>query len=184
VTGKMKLYIGLLVLGLLLLGGGLWLVCNPVPVIDIPESPPLITMSISHRITGENGWLAIYEDGTAIHIKEKGRPPEVRIWRTGQLEQEELSKLLEFFTDSHFETLNAVYEFPGVPVPGATKVGDMYCAISIDYGYLYKTVHASQYLTPDDGMTYPDMPYPLNEVYKKLRAIIENQTEEVYRESI
>jgi hypothetical protein len=40
------------------------------------------------------------------------------------------------------------------------------------------------YLTPDNGMTYPEMPYPLNEIYEKLRYISVNDTEEVYRQSI
>jgi len=39
-------------------------------------------------------------------------------------------------------------------------------------------------MSPDDGMTYPDMPYPLNEIYRRLKDIAENQTEEVYKESL
>ena len=63
-------------------------------------------------------------------------------------------------------------------------ISDMSCTISINYGNLQKTVKAFGYLTPDNDMTYPDIPYPLNEIYERLRAIIEDKTEEVYRESI
>ena len=63
-------------------------------------------------------------------------------------------------------------------------MGDMDYTASIDYGDLHKTVYASHYLTPDGGMTYPDMPYPLNEIYSKLKTIAENQTEEIYHETI
>ncbi len=63
-------------------------------------------------------------------------------------------------------------------------MGDMSYTVSIDYGNLHKIATAFGYLTPDHGLTYPDMPYPLNELYKKLKDIAENQTEEVYRESI
>jgi len=59
----------------------------------------------------------------------------------------------------------------------------MSCTIYVDCGDLRKRVSASGYLTPDHGMTYPDMPSPLNEIYGRLR-VISQVTEEVYRENI
>jgi len=41
-TGKMKLYIGLLVLGLTAIGSGVWMLAKFPPNIDIPEEPPVI----------------------------------------------------------------------------------------------------------------------------------------------
>ncbi len=82
-TAKLKLYIGLLPLGLALLGGGLWFLLNPitsapvtVPVFDVPEGEPVIIMERVFIMGGERNQLAIYEDGTVIYHKDKGlRPP-------------------------------------------------------------------------------------------------------------
>jgi len=93
--GKKRLFIGLLVVGLVLLGSGLWF--NPIPQINVPENPPIITMDITHTMGGTISQLLIYEEGTII---------------------------------------------------------------------------------------YPGMPYPLNEIYRRLKDIAENQTEEVYKESL
>jgi len=190
-TGKMKLYLGLLALGLLLVGGGLWFLYNPVPVIDIPEGTPVISEKLDYIMRGEFSYLYIYEDGSVIYIEEKGlrlpspgHPP-TRTWKTGKLQLEELNSLLEFVKNSGFEKLDEYYQFPGKPIEGGGfTMGDMGFTITIDYGNLNKTVTAFGYLTPDQGKTYPDMPYPLNEIYKKLKDIAENKTEEVYRESI
>jgi hypothetical protein len=56
--------------------------------------------------------------------------------------------------------------------------------ISVNSENLNKTVTAFGYLTPDGGKTYPDMPYPLNELYRRLKYIADNQTQEVARETI
>ena len=207
-TGKTKLYIGLLALGVVLIGGGLWLLFHPAPAVDapegtpaisektsyshlIPDSTPIISANISHVMRGEFNLLSIYEDGEIIYIEEKGlrmpspEYPPTRIWRTGQISSEELSSLINFFRDNHFDELNDHYKFPGIPVEGSgTGFGDMDGTISIDYQDLHKTVRAAQYISHDDGMTYPDMPYPLNEIYRKLRDIAVNRTAEVARESI
>ena len=189
-TGKMKLYIGLLVLGLVLLGGGLWFLFNPVPVIDIPEGTPVIVMDITYTMRGEASYLGIFEDGAVIYIEDENlrmptqENPPTRTWKTSRLQEEELSELIEFFTSSQFAEMDADYSFPGVTNADGGVTSDMICAISINHGDLHKTVTAFGYLTPDRDMTYPDMPYPLNEIYKRLKDIAENRTEEVYLESI
>ena len=191
-TDKMKLYIGLLALGLALIGGGLWLHFNsPAHKVPTPEGSPAITMNVAHIMGGEFSYLTIYEDGTVIYIEEKGlrmptwdNPP-TRTWKTGKLREEGLDSLLEFIKDNGFKELKVSYKFPGKPIEGGGfTMGDMGCTIYVDYGYLHKKVSAFGYLTPDHGMTYPDMPYPLNEIYKRLKHIAENRTEEVARESI
>ncbi|MBA7558698.1 hypothetical protein ES708_00305 [subsurface metagenome] len=190
--GKKRLFIGLLVVGLVLVGSGLWLLLNPVPRINIPESTPVIAMDITQTGGGTRNQLLIYEEGTIIYREDTGlRPGQVktRAWSKGKLHEGELADLLEFINDSGFEALNSDYEFPGIPVPTenfpeARKYGDLYCTISVDNQDLQKAVSAASYMTPDGGMTYPDMPYPLNEIYRRLRTIIEDKTEEVYCESI
>jgi len=185
-TGRMKLYIGLLVLALVIIGGGLWFLFNPVSIIDIPDAEPIITMHNSYRTIGQGpNHLYIYQDGAVIYVKQKGIATDsIKTWSTGKLQKVELDELLDFFKHSGFTALDGIYQFAGESVEGATKMGGMSCAISIDYEDLQKTVHADWYLSPDGGITYPDMPYPLNEIYKKLKQIIDSKTEEVYREPI
>jgi hypothetical protein len=191
-NGKTKLFIGLLVVGLVLLGSGLWFLLNPAPRISVPESTPVIAMDITHTMGGTRSQLLIYEEGTIIYREDTGLRPgqeRTRTWSEGKLQKEELADLLGFINDSGFEALNYHYEFPGIPAPtenfpDAIKSGDLQCTISIDNTDLQKAVSAASYLSPDEGMSYPDMPYPLDEIYRRLKDIAENQTEEVYHESI
>jgi hypothetical protein len=176
-TGKMKLYIGLLILGLVLIGGGVWLLFHPVvdtPAISentsyshlFPDSPPVISANISHVMSGEFNSLSIYGDGEIIYIKEEGlrmrlhspEYPPTRTWRTGQLQEEELDSLLDFIKKSGFEGLEDRYKFPGEPIESnglsGFREGDMFYTVAVNYGDLHKKVGASSYLTPDEGMTY------------------------------
>ena len=196
-AGKMKLYLGLLVLGLVLVGGGLWLLYNPVPVIEIPEGEPVIAMNLDFVMRGESSKLYLYDDGGVLYVEEKNlrmptrEYPPTRVWGKGQIQAEELSSLIRLFQTGEFAELDKYYQFSGKPmepiegVPtGGFTMGDGSFTFSINYGDLQKTVTAFGYLTPDHGITYPDMPYPLNEIYKKLKQIIENSTKEVYSEPI
>ncbi len=54
-TGKRKLYIGLLVLGLVMVGGGLWFLFNPIAWRGKPVAPPTYTgPTISDEL--QSGW--------------------------------------------------------------------------------------------------------------------------------
>ena len=207
-VSKMKLYIGLLVLGVVLIGGGMWLLFRPAPAADvlegapaisdktsyshlIPDITPAISANISHVMRGEFNFLSVYADGEIIYIEEKGlrmpspTHPPTRNWKMGQLQEEALNSLLEFIKNSGFDELEDSYKFPGKPIEGGGfSMGDMNYTLSVNYGDLHKTVGALGYLTPDQGLTYPDMPYPLNEVYKKLKEIAEKQTQVVASETI
>lgn len=189
-TGKMKLYIGLLVLGLLLVGGGSWGLLSSPKTIDVPEGDPIIAMELDFVMRGEASQLAIYENGTVIYHEDKGlRPPPppgesaTRTWKTGNIPAEELNNLIDFFKSSKFDELEAYYQYPD-PSSGGGVTSDLYCTISISSGNFSNMVKTFGYLTPDQGTTYPDMPYPLNEIYQRLRVIIDDKTEEVYHEPI
>lgn len=178
----MKKLLIIAALGLLLIGSGIWLLYSSAPAIYIPESSPVITMCNVNRTIGQGDTiLAIYEEGSIVYLEDKG--PFGRVWHTGKIGEAELGNLLDFFRESGFGEMERVYQFPGVSVPGATKMGGMSCSFTLNYGGLLKTVDANWYLSPDGGKTYPDMPYPLNEIYRRLRIIADNYTEEVYRES-
>jgi hypothetical protein len=186
-----KLIIGLLALGLLLIGSGVWFFVKSSPDIDIPEGPPVIYEQLDYIMRGEFKYLYIYEDGSIIYIEEEGLRlptpghPATRTWRTGEFTPEQLDSLVAYFESSGLDKLDEYYLFPGEPGEGGSLTrGDMDFTISIDSQNLSKTVTASGYLTPDKGETYPDMPSPLNEIYAKLKNIAETETEEVYRESI
>ncbi len=210
----MKVYIGLLLLGLVLIGSATWALVqsspSPVTLLEgtdfttdpamipaIPEDTPVIFEKLDFVMRGRFDRLYIYEDGSVIHTQEINlrmpgpyNPP-TRIWRTGHLTDEELVRIIDLFRMGSFAALENYYQFPGEPmkpiagVPsGGFTMGDMSITISVDYEYLNKTVSAFGYLTPDHGETYPDMPAPLNELYVELKDITNNRTTEVARERI
>lgn len=185
-NNKLILYIGLMVLVVAIIGVGLWFLLNPEPVIDIPDSEPIISMHKTYRTIGTGpDHLYIYEDGAVIYTEERGIPDDAeKIWNTGKLQSAELEEILRYIKESSFQELDENNEFPGEEVDGTTKTGGMACTFFINYGELAKRVTADYYISPDGGKTYPDMPYPLNEIYKRLQSIIDNDMEEVYRESI
>ena len=198
----MKLLIGLLVLGIALIGGGILFILNPfqrnispasVQHIEIPEGTPLVTEELNYLMRGENDSLSIYADGSVVYIEEKGlrmptpgHPP-TRTWKTGKLTPEVLNSLTDYLNNCGFEKLNELYQFPGKPIEGGTGVvitsGDGSFKFMMNSDRIQKIVTASGYLTPDHDETYPDMPSPLNEIYRRLR-IIALSTQEVGREII
>lgn len=195
-TGKMKLYIGLLVLGLVMVGGGSWGLLSSPKTIDIPEANPTIAMELDFVMRGKFDKLYVYDDGVVLYVEEKNlrmptpEYPPTRVWNKGQIPVEELNSLIRLFQTEEFTGMEDYYKFSGKPMEpiegapsGGFTMGDGSFKFSIDYGDLQKTVAALGYLTPDKGLTYPDMPYPLNEIYQNLKQVMDN-TEEVYSESI
>ena len=156
----------------------------------IPHSTPVISTNMSYVMRGEFSFLSIYVDGEIVYIEEKGLrspgyPAAIRTWKTGKLSHEELDSLLGFVKNSGFQKLNNYYKFPGKPTQGGGfSMGDMDYAVSVNYADWHQMVYAIGYLTPDRGLTYPDMPSPLEKIYKKLRDIAVNETQEVARENI
>ncbi|MDD5038732.1 MAG: hypothetical protein PHN78_05385 [Dehalococcoidales bacterium] len=181
------LYI-LLVLGLVVIGVGVWMLIQSPPEIDIPEGNPVVYEKLDHTMAGKFEYLYFYGDGSIIYIEEKGlRPPgghPTRTWSTGEFTQEQLESLLVYLENSGLDKLDEYYQFPGEPIAnGGFSMGDMKFTITVNSENLSKTVTAFGYLTPDNGETYPDMPSPLNEIYGRLRTLTMT-TEEVYQEDI
>jgi hypothetical protein len=186
---KRVLYI-LLFLGLIVIGGGAWMLATSPPEIYIPESEPVIYEQVTYHMRGENYELYIYDDGSTIYIREEGlrvptaKHPAVRTWSTGKFTPQQLDSLVAYMENSGLDKLDEYYQFPGEPnESGGFRMSDMHYTITVNSENLSKTVTASGYLTPDKGETYPDMPSPLNEIYMRLH-FISQATEEVYREDI
>lgn len=194
----MKLYVGLLALGIILMVGGIWFFLNPIyrPVVEIPEGEPIIAMELDFVMRGVFEKLYLYDDGVVLYVEEKNlrmptpECPPTRTWNTGIISKEDLNGLIQLFQTGEFAELDKYYQFSGKPmepiegVPtGGFTMGDGSFTFSINYGDIQKTVTALGYLTPDHGLTYPDMPYPLDEIYQKLKQVIDN-TKEVYSEPI
>ncbi len=189
-AGKLKLYIGLLVLGVVVIGSGIWFQIKSPPEISIPEELPVIYEQLDYVMRGKFSYLYFYGDGSIVYIEEKGlrihsplHPP-TRTWKTGKFTPQQLDSLLAYLENSGLDELGEYYQFPGEPnESGGFRTGDMRFTITVNSGNLNKTVTAFGYLTPDKGETYPDMPSPLNEIYGRLK-VISQVTEEAYRENI
>lgn len=185
---KRRILFILLVLGLVVIGGGVWMLAKSPLEIDIPEGNPVVYEKLEYLMRGQFSYLYFYEDGSIIYVEEKGlRPPgghPTRTWSTGKFTQQQLYSLLAYLENSGLDKLDEYYQFPGEPIEGGgMRMGDMGFTITVNSDNFSKTVTALGYLTPDDGETYPDMPSPLNEIYGRLRTLA-MATEEVYQENI
>ena len=170
---------------------------DPNPKLDIPEGTPVITMQLDFVMRGLFGKLYLYDDGRVLYIEEKNmristqENPPTRVWNTGRIQTEDLNSLIQLFQTDEFAGMDKYYQFSGSPMEpiagapaGGFSMGDGSFTFSFNSGELQKTVTAFGYLTPDKGLTYPNMPYPLNEIYERLKKIIVNNTTEIYSEHI
>jgi len=185
---KKGILYSLLVLGILVIGGGAWMLATAPPDIDIPEEPPVVYEQLDYVMRGEFCYLYIYRDGSIIYIEEKGLRPSgahpTRTWRTGQFTPQQLDSLLSYLESSGIEEMEEYYQFSGKPnESGGFSMGDMSFTVSVYSGILSKTVTAFGYISPDNGETYPDMPPPLDEIYGRLR-LVAIPTGQVYQEDI
>ncbi len=190
-TNKMKLLIGLLVVGIALVVTGIVLAVLPgQDKVNIPEGSPVIYEQARYLMGGANNELFIYDDGSIIYIEEKGlrfpmpERPATRTWRTGKLTGEQLDSLVDYLNNSGLDKLDEYYNYTTKPdESGSFSSSDMGFTITVNSGNLSKTVKTFGYMSPDNGETYPDMPAPLNDIYARLRTIA-MATQEVYQESI
>jgi hypothetical protein len=207
-TNRMKLLIGLLAIGILLLGAGTWFLINPIrnteitetgqATVKLPETPPIISEKLEFMMRGESDNLYIYSDGSVIYAEDKGlripstEYPPTRTWKLGKLNEEELVSLITIFRSSEFTALKSNFRYSGNPLDplgetpssGGFTTGDGSFTFSINYTGFQKQVIANGFLTPDHGETYPSMPYPLDEIYVKLRNVILNHTKEISTETL
>lgn len=196
---KIGILIALLVLGLILIGGGAWLlyasttedISEESPItINLPEGNPVIYEQSLYIMGGENYELYIYGEGRILYIEEKGLRfpspghPAIRTWSTGNLTVEQLNNLIAYLENSGLDKLEDGYNFPGEPIAGGgLRSSDLSFTIIVNSDNLSKKVTAFGYLSPDNRETYPDMPSSLNDIYGRLHTLAMT-TQEVYTEQI
>jgi len=186
-TGKLKLYISLLVLGLIVIGGGIWMLLNQPTQIGLPEETPVIDLEVKVPPAGTESWLGIYEDGTVISVETSGvwgpdATGAVRVWKRGRLKGKELDSLLEFVV-GNIDSYKEDYDYPRESADGEDI---MFMMFVVRYENIGKIVRAHNYLSPSSYpfyMAYPDLPSPLKKTYERLCGIARD-TEEVSRETI
>jgi hypothetical protein len=182
-TRKILLYAGLLV-ALAVLGTGVGLMAARPHTLKIPEKPPVISDEAYWHMAGEKEQVFIYEDRSVICIEDTGLRvlspdrPAKREWKQGTISQKEFEDLQGLATSSEFTALNESYQYEGNPS------SDLWFTVEIRDGSLYKTVQADSYLSPDQRVTYPDMPHPLDNIYARLHNIAQHETRVVARETI
>ncbi len=140
---------------------------------------PVVMMRILYTMRGESSYFGIYEDGFVYFVEETGLRPTMQtteIWKAGRISKEELDSLADFMRGSRFMEMEDHYSLSTIPCT------DLDLRIQVYYQDINKFVTAQGYFSPDDGKTIPDMPYPLNEIYKRLKDIADNKTDEVTRE--
>jgi hypothetical protein len=203
---RLKLLTGFLVAGILIVGVGVWFLLNPLQrtevtekgqiTIKLPHVPPIISEKLDFIMRGEFDNLYIYSDGSVIYIEEKGlrmpmpEHPPTRTWKLGKLNVEDLVSLISLFQTNEFNVFKDHYQYSGNPldplgsIASAGTMGDGSFTFTINYTGFQKEVVANGFLTPDQGETYPSMPYPLDEIYVKLRDVILNHTKEISTEAL
>lgn len=148
---------------------------------QMPDGNPVLIMRILYTMRGERSFLGIYEEGFVVYVEETGMRPTmntIKIWKAGRVSGEELDSLFDFLRSTNFMELDKHYSLSTIPHT------DLDLKIIAIYQDISKVVTAQGYSSPDGGKTIPDMPYPLNEAYKRLKQIADNNTEEVVRERI
>lgn len=157
--------------------------------IVIPYEEPVILMDLSWVMGGRNDELSIYEDGTVVFIKQwrlrlplPDRPP-MKAWRVGKIGTEDVENLSDFLDSIGFNDLE---EYTQAPEPGAESgiTSDLYVTVSAQDGEIDNSVTAFGFFTPESDNAYKKLPYPIDEIYKKLIKIAEEETKEACREEI
>ncbi len=174
--------IGLLIVGVVLLGAGVWLKIDFDNKISIPNEQPAVFMQNDRIMAGTSTSLFIYPDGTVIYAKETGlrlgKPS--MAWKKGKIRREDLDALIAYSNQANFKALNDIYNFTGKNESGGSYArSDAMLTISVNYGGLTKIVHANGYISNDNDASFIRLPDPFNQVYQRLMLIADTSTEPI-----
>jgi hypothetical protein len=194
-NNRRAVLISLLVLGLLLVGGGIWWKMDLSSKDNSSKVVirPVITMAVSDDNVDSHDTLYICEDGSTYVIWEIDARPDLgrewsKIYRKGQLSPSELDALAQLLKDN-LENVQDIYEFPGYVggTEGQIMKGHMDTVLTIKYQGMARQITANDYLgmyssyLPQDSM-YAGMPAPLDKICHRLFEI-SAMTEEFYKET-
>jgi hypothetical protein len=183
-THKMMLLVSSLIVALAVLGTGVGLLVNRPPTLQIPQTTPVVSFEAFWIMSGQKERIFIYEDRSVICVEDTGLRvptpgnPAKKTWKQGTISLQECDELSNLTTGSDFSKLEPFYVYEGNPS------SDLMLTVQTYEGSLLKTIQADCYLSPDQKLTYPDMPYPLNDIYKRLHNIALNETVVVAQETI
>ncbi len=199
VTGKLKLIIGLLMLALL----SMPIACaqptqvpeaepeptqTPEPwlaqIPALPAEDAIIEMSTVGTMSGMVKCLTISENGLIVYIEEEG--PRIvlpgssrsRTTKTGQLQDDELDRLLEMIDACPFDT------------DGKCQANTKTMDTDVDSRLYIHYQGTTRIIVSDYQPLYPevtelmDVPEPVRTLYHELWYIVENRTSQVSREEI
>jgi hypothetical protein len=179
---KLILLTGLLVIGVAVVGLGVGLIANQPKTVRVPNEFPAIAVDATYKVSGERNRLYIYRDGYIILVEERGSSKTsnfTRTWKTGQLSTGELADLMSITKKVEFGALANQYRFLGDNTSSGTpRIGDMDYVVSVNYENTRRVISILDFYSPDHETVYPDMPYPLSEIYQRTKEIAENKTTE------
>jgi hypothetical protein len=183
-TRKMMLLIGSLIVALAVVGTGVGLMAVLPHTFKLPEKPPVISAEAYWHMAGEKEQVFIYEDRSVICIEDTGLRvpssdrPAKRTWKQGTINEQEWAELSDLATGDNFSKLESSYSYEGNPY------SDLWFTVEVRDGSIYKSVRVDSYLSPDQRVTYPDMPHPVDDIYARLHNIAQHETKMIAEETI
>lgn len=191
-----------LVLGLILIGGGVWtlfghntsntnsMIVSGIqvkfpPGSPLPQGSPFLTMNTFNNNASTSSCMFVYGNKIVVKVEDI-TDQKLRLVKNYQMTQIEFDDLILLLNEKGGE-LNSVYQFEGYDGGNGTKIfGDMDVYLSITYQNISKSVIAQKYLSPYSDYhagTFAGMPSPLADIYQKLYDI-SLKTQEIARSNI
>jgi hypothetical protein len=189
-NNRRTLLISLLVLGLLLIGGGIWWKLDASS--NNLKIYPIISMEVTDENVGSHDFLYICEDMNVYLIQEiEARANLGREWskeyRQSQMVSGAFDDLIRLFRDN-LDKLQENYQYAGQSGPaGSNSQAGLDTIVTIKYRDMAKKIVALDYLTGYSSFLpasseYAGMPAPLDKICKRLSEI-GSATKEFYKET-
>ena len=171
-NNRIGLLVSLLILGLMLVGGGIWWKMEASS--GNTQFFPVISMEVNNGNAGSHSNLYINQEGAVIDIEIGDAQPDLgrqafKIWKKSQLLQTEFDSLISLFKDN-IDNLKNNYQGSSDGI----QYGDMDTVLSISYQGMTRQIVATGYLSMYSSQlqeTYAGMPSPLDKICQRLNEI-------------
>jgi hypothetical protein len=184
----------LMVVGVALVGGGLWAFLgtgnNSSPEMtiagtqvtlpegtDVPQDPPIVVMGTQLEGAGTNEYLYIYPNKLVVDVLESPEAEQgrqwFRIWKSYVMTQGEYDELTSLISSKAGE-LEEEYQFIDPETQQVSTQGDRDTVLAINYQNINKNVKAANFLASYSSYyagTYAGMPDTLAEICQKLDEV-------------